>query len=93
MSNDTINSENTPLEFPCHFPLKIMGAADGSFKETVITIVKKHIPEVHNDHVTERNSSNNKYLSLTITVHVTSREQLDAIYRELHASEHVLMSL
>lgn len=93
MSNDTINSDNTPLEFPCHFPLKVMGSGDDIFKDAVITIIKKHIPEIQDEHVSERNSSNNKFLSLTITVYVSSRDQLDAIYRELHACEHVLMSL
>ena len=88
-----MNEKDSPLEFPCHFPIKVMGSTSGLFKVTVIEIVKKHIPELVDDHITERPSSNNKYSSLTITVHVTSREQLDNIYRELHASEHVLMSL
>jgi len=88
-----MNEKDSPLEFPCHFPIKVMGATSGAFKITVIEIVKKHIPELVDDHINERPSSNNKYSSLTITVHVTSREQLDNIYRELHASEHVLMSL
>jgi len=87
------NGKESPLEFPCDFPLKIMGATEGVFRKACIEIVKKHIPELEDDHIQERSSSNNKYLSLTLTVHVTSREQLDAIYRELHASGHVLMSL
>lgn len=88
-----MNEEDSPLEFPCHFPIKVMGASAGIFKLTACEIVKKHIPELKDEHVNERSSSNNKYLSLTITVYVISREQLDKIYRELHASEHVLMSL
>ncbi len=94
MSDDSINNEHeSPLEFPCDFPLKVMGATEGLFRETCITIVKAHIPALKDENIHERASSNNKYLSLTLTVHVSSREQLDAIYRELHASGHVLMSL
>lgn len=93
MNDDTNNNQDSPLEFPCDFPLKVMGATVGLFRETCVTIVKTHIPALKDEHIHERTSSNNKYLSLTITVHVTSRKQLDAIYRELHASGHVLMSL
>jgi len=94
MNDDTKNSnQESPLEFPCNFPIKVMGATEGPFKEAIIEIVKKHIPDLKDEHIHERASSNNKYLSLTLTVYVTSREQLDAIYRELHASGHVLMSL
>lgn len=88
-----MKQEDSPLEFPCHFPIKVMGATAGNFKVTVIEIVKKHIPELSDEHINERASSNNKYVSMTVTVYVSSREQLDNIYRELHASEHVLMSL
>lgn len=88
-----MNEEDSPLEFPCHFPIKVMGVTTGEFKITVIEIVKKHIPELADEHINERPSSNNKFISLTLTVHVTSRVQLDNIYRELHACEHVLMSL
>ncbi len=88
-----MKQEDSPLEFPCHFPIKVMGATASDFKISVIDIVKSHIPELVDEHINERPSSNNKYISLTVTVYVTSREQLDNIYRELHACEHVLMSL
>lgn len=88
-----MKQQDSPLEFPCHFPIKVMGATTGDFKTSVIDIVKAHIPKLGEQHISERPSSNNKYISLTVTVYVTSREQLDNIYRELHACEHVLMSL
>ena len=88
-----MNEEDSPLEFPCHFPIKVMGATSGEFKLTVIDIVKKHIPDLADEHINVRASSNNKYISLTLTIYVTSRVQLDNIYRELHACGHVLMSL
>lgn len=101
MNDDTKNNpadnnkgeQESPLEFPCDFPIKVMGATEGLFRETCLDIVRTHIPTFKDQHISERTSSNNKYLSLTLTVHVTSREQLDAIYRELHACGHVLMSL
>ena len=88
-----MTKQDSPLEFPCHFPIKVMGATDSPFKETVINIVRSHIPALADEHINERPSSNNRYLSLTLTVHVETREQLDNIYRELHACGHVLMSL
>ena len=94
MTDNTFdNGKESPLEFPCDFPIKIMGATEGPFREACISIVKNHAPTLSENDIQERASSNNKYLSLTITVHVENRPQLDAIYRELHASGHVLMSL
>jgi len=86
-------SKESPLEFPCDFPLKVMGRTASPFKETITAITKKHIPELSQQHIREKLSSNKKYLSLTLTIRVSSRTQLDKIYRELHATGLVLMAL
>ena len=93
MKDFSKNSQDSPLEFPCNFPLKVMGEASGPFKEKMISIVKKHVTNFCDKDIQERKSSSNKYLSLTLTVYVTSREQLDSIYKELHATGLVLMAL
>ena len=71
------------LQFPCRFPLKIMGKQHESFQMTIIEVVRTHAPDVSERDVQSRDSSSGKYASLTVTVTATSREQLDNIYRSL----------
>ena len=73
----------TLLDFPCAFPLKIMGLAGDMLAETVLGIVRRHAPDFDGASMETRVSSGGKYLSLTCTITATSRTQLDALYREL----------
>ncbi len=83
----------THLEFPCSFPIKAMGLAATDFDALVVAIVRRHVAELSEGAVSSRPSSNGKYVSVTVTVRAESKEQLDAIYRELTAHERVLMAL
>jgi putative lipoic acid-binding regulatory protein len=76
-------TEDTLLEFPCDFPLKIMGARTDDFAQTIVEIVQRHAPDFQAESVEMRASSTGKYLSVTCTVRAESREQLDNLYREL----------
>lgn len=85
--------DESPLQFPCSFPIKAMGRADSGFDALVVRIVRRHAPDVGEGAVTARPSSGGKYLAVTVTVTARSRDQLDAIYRDLTACEQVLMAL
>ena len=78
-------TRETLLEFPCDFPLKIMGATDAGFAQTIVRVVLKHVPEFDPASVEMRPSKAGNYLSLTCTVRAVSQAQLDALYRELTA--------
>ncbi len=84
-------AEDTLLEFPCDFPLKIMGHADQALAQTVLEIVTRHAPGFDGATMEMRASSGGKYVSLTCTVIATSKPQLDALYREL--SSHPLVKV
>lgn len=88
-----MSKEETLIEFPCQFPIKAMGKADDNFEALVIELVRKHAPDLGEGAVNTRDSKGGKYLSVTVTVRATSREQLDNIYRELTACEQVLFAL
>jgi len=74
------NSETSPLTFPCEFPIKVMGLNSGTFEHEIITLGRRHIPDMGEGAVRSRPSSNGKYLSVTLTFTATSREQLDQLY-------------
>lgn len=75
----------TLIEFPCDFPLKIMGARVDDFAQTIACVVIKHAPEFDAARMAMRPSRAGNYLALTCTVRATSQAQLDALYRELSA--------
>lgn len=77
--------QETLLEFPCDFPLKIMGASSTGFAEAIVEVVRRHAPDFDAATVEMRASSGGKYVSLTCTVNATSKQQLDNLYRELTA--------
>ena len=84
---------DTLFQFPCDFPLKVMGRKSDDFRSIVIGIVQKHVGTVAPEKIEERPSKDGTYLSLTCTFTAHSREQLDALYRELTSCERVLIVL
>ena len=73
----------TLLEFPCAFPLKVMGLSSDALAQTVLEIVRRHAPGFDGAQMEMRASSGGKYVSLTCTITASSKAQLDALYREL----------
>lgn len=79
----TEEGRTTLLEFPCEFPIKIMGARVDDFAQTVLGVVLRHAPDFDAATMQMRPSSKGNYLSITCTVNATSQAQLDALYVEL----------
>lgn len=81
------------LAFPTAFPIKILGRKEGHFARSVMEIVRRHAPDFEPATMEMRPSRQGKYLSLTVVVNATSREQLDALYQELCDDPSVVMVL
>lgn len=81
------------IVYPCDFPIKVMGLAQGGFQEAIVRLARDFDPGFQADSVEVRASSGGKYLGLTLTVHVHSRAQLDDLYRALHGHEMVSVVL
>jgi uncharacterized protein len=86
-------SEATLQEFPSEFPIKVMGRHDSDLRALTQAIIERHAGPVTEASVRTRTSADGNFLALTYLVQATSREQLDAIYRELTACKAVLMAL
>ena len=81
------------FNFPCEFPIKAMGKADCNLDIIVAGIVRKHAPDLSEGAIKTRASARGNYLSVTVTVVATSRQQLDAIYQDLVDCDAVIMAL
>jgi putative lipoic acid-binding regulatory protein len=73
------------MQFPVDFPIKIVGKNELGFEPAITTIVREHAPDWDDTNIEARSSKGGNYLSLTVTIHATSREQLDNLYRALTA--------
>ncbi len=85
--------QDSLLEFPCEFPIKIIGKADCDLDAVVFTLVRPHVPDLGEGAISSRLSKEGRYQAVTLTITAQSREQLDAIYMALTASEYVIMAL
>lgn len=81
------------LTFPCDFPIKIMAHAREDMELLIVSIVRRHVPNLGEGAVTSRMSKGGKYLAVTATFQAQSRAQLDALYQELSTQEFVVMVL
>ena len=86
-------ADDTLLEFPCRFPIKIMGANEPDFTRHAMALVSSHVDDLRDDDIESRVSRNGRFLALTISIQARSKAQLDAIYRSLSQSKRVLMAL
>lgn len=73
------------IEYPCDFPIKIMGAMHDDFAQTIVELVLEYDVTFDASKIEMRPSSKGSYLGLTVTVRAINREQLDNLYRALTA--------
>ncbi len=88
-----MSETETLLEFPCQFPIKAMGKWQDDFDLLVVEIVRRHVPDLHENAVHTRPSKGDKWLAVTVTIEAQSKAQLDAIYQDLTDHERVVMAL
>jgi uncharacterized protein len=85
--------DDSPLEFPCDYALKVMGRAGPEFRARMLAVLEAHVGPIAPAQVLERPSRAGTYVALTCTLRAGSRAQLDRIYRDLHATGLVLYAL
>lgn len=87
------HKEESPIQFPCDFTIKVMGRSDSNFEKIALAIIKQHFPEFNQSLAQKKLSKDNNFLSLSITVYAKSKPQLDELYRELTSVKEILMVL
>ena len=87
----SIPPERSLIDYPCAFPIKVMGLQVDGFLEVMLSVARQFDPGFDAATVEQRPSSGGRYLGLTLTVTATSREQLDELYRTL--SSHVMVKV
>lgn len=88
-----MRTQQTPIEFPCDFQVKVIGKNEDHFISEVITITSKYFPTFNQALIRKQVSKNGRYLSMTLTVYAQNQKILDALYTELsqHSNAHMVL--
>jgi len=78
-----VEEKEAKMEFPCDYGIKAMGATHPEFDAIVVSIVRRHVDDIKEGAITSKQSANGKFTSISVDFYVTSREQLEAIHRDL----------
>ncbi|CAI8156699.1 MAG: Uncharacterised protein [Cellvibrionales bacterium UBA7375] len=89
-----MSDEKKPeIEFPCKYPIKVLGEAHTDLNQHVIDVMNRHAPTITESDLSAKNSSKGKWQSITVTIIATGKPQLDAIFADLKTSARVKMVL
>lgn len=83
IGHDAARGDDSPITYPCRFPIKVMGLRQDGFVGAITEIARQFDPAFDAASVELRPSSQGRYLGITITINATSRAQLDDLYRAL----------
>jgi len=86
-------TEELVIDFPCTFPLKVMGLNTDNYPGFVLEVAKKYINGIDESCLKTRLSKNEKYIAVTLTFLAHNREQIDNVYLELNASDRTKMAI
>lgn len=81
------------LSYPLLFPLKVIGVDEPDFEDFVVNIVKRHVPELLEENIISRLSTQKKFRSISFQFIAENRAQVDALYAELGSHKRVVMIL
>ncbi len=94
VSDDTLSGEEAPrIEFPCAYPIKVIGASVEGFTDLVVSIVRRHDPDFDAGTVEHNDSRHGAYRSIRLIITATGETQLQDLFTDLKASGQVKMVL
>jgi uncharacterized protein len=87
------DSKDSPLEFPCRWPLKAMVRSGDQAMHDVLAAIARHAELPDESEVSVRPSRNGRFESITVPIKARSREHLETVYSELRSLAAVVMTL
>ena len=89
-----MEQEEAPkIEFPCRYPIKVMGLDVDEFSSAIVKIIRVHAPDLGDEDISYRPSREGKYLAVNVIITAQGVEQIQAIFDDLKASGRVAMVL
>ncbi|MEZ5540312.1 MAG: DUF493 domain-containing protein [Pseudomonadales bacterium] len=88
-----MTQEPPKIEFPCRYPVKVMGVAGDEFRSATVSIFEKHAGVITETDITIRASQGGNYEAMTIMITAQGVDQLQAIFADLKGHPLVRMVL
>ena len=85
--------EPPKIDFPCDYPIKVLGETHTSFNEHVLAVMESHAQGFNRQKITIRDSSKGNWQAITVVITATGKPQLDRIFAALKTSPRVKMVL
>mgnify|MGYP006148322849 len=86
--------DSAPLiEFPCDYPIKVLGSAVPELHQHVLQVMDTHAPGFDRSKIAIRDSSKGKWQAITVIIKATGKPQLEEIFADLKTSSRVKMVL
>lgn len=79
------------IDFPTDFVIKVFGPNKQQFIDEISQLVISNCEKNDTPSLTHQFSKNKQYISISVTVYVTSKPGLDKIYKALTTHPHVKM--
>lgn len=85
------DQEPPKIEFPCEYPIKVLGRSSEQFRGVILEVFERHAPGFDEAAITVKDSAKGTFTSMTITITATGKGQLTALHEDLMATGHVQM--
>lgn len=83
--------EPPKIEFPCDYPIKVLGRQTPQFHDTVLAVIERHAPGFDPASIKLKDSAKGTFVSLSLIITATGKAQLDAMHKDLIATGQVQM--
>jgi len=93
MTEDSIKDGFDLIEYPCIYKFKAVGKQSSHIDEKLHAVVAGVLSAEAVKGVKQRESKKGSFVSITIQAELLNREELEAVYNALKASEDVIMTL
>jgi putative lipoic acid-binding regulatory protein len=89
-----MNEDEGPhIEYPCRYPIKVIGEDVDDYPNTIIRIIREHAPDLKDEDISFRSSRHGKYLAVNVIIVAQGEQQIENIFNDLKASGRTAMVL
>lgn len=80
---DATTPKEPLLQYPCDYPIKVIGNNSEPFVDKVTEIIKTHFPALDASRIQHTQSANGKFISISVVLHLNCEEELQQAYQAI----------
>lgn len=80
---DAATPKEPLLQYPCDYPIKVIGSNSEVFIAQVSDIIRQHFPDLNASRIKHSKSANGKFISISVMLHLHHEGELHAAYQAI----------